>query len=266
MSLIAIVGRPNVGKSTLFNRLVGRRLAIVEGEPGVTRDRHYADADIDGRRVTLVDTGGLDPETHDELLSSMAGQAEQAVREADLILFVTDVHQGVLPADHEVAEFLRRRARDVIVVANKADVPKWESGAADFYSLGFDAVFPVSAEHNRGVGDLTDEIVRRLGPAPEEEAPAHAPDEAVRVAVLGRPNVGKSSFVNRILGADRLVVSPVAGTTHDAIDTRVSLDGRAYVLIDTAGIRKKSRVEHGTELWSVLKAIRAIDRAEVCIV
>lgn len=263
MSVVAIVGRPNVGKSTLFNRLVGRRVAIVQDQPGVTRDRHYADAELDGRRLTLVDTGGLEPDSEDSMLALMAGQAEVAVREADLILFVVDVHEGLLPVDRDIAEFLRKRAKDVFLVANKTDGYKWEASAGEFYQLGFDQVFPVSAEHGRGVSELADAISERVGEVREEEA---LPDDTVRVAVLGRPNVGKSSFVNRILGSDRLLVSPMAGTTRDAIDTRVELDGRRFLLIDTAGIRRKSRVEKGVEQWSVMKAIRAIDRAHVCVI
>ncbi|PLX42216.1 MAG: ribosome biogenesis GTPase Der [Deltaproteobacteria bacterium] len=263
MSLVAIVGRPNVGKSTLFNRLVGRKTAIVEDVPGVTRDRNYADAVIEGHPVTLVDTGGLEPYNEDELAASMAGQAEQAVVEADLILFVTDAHEGILPVDYEVADFLRKRAKDVLLVVNKVDGRNWEASAGEFYSLGFENVLQISAEHKLGISELTEEMGSRL----EGATPTEAPEEgATRVAILGRPNVGKSSFVNKILGSDRVVVSPVAGTTRDAVDTRVIVEERPYILIDTAGIRRKSRVEkRGVERWSVLKAMRAIDRAEVCL-
>ncbi|GAB4269003.1 MAG: ribosome biogenesis GTPase Der [Deferrisomatales bacterium] len=263
MSVVAIVGRPNVGKSTLFNRLAGKRLAIVEGVPGVTRDRHYAEVDWGTRRFTLVDTGGLDWTGEDELQTRTADQARQAVAEADLILFVVDAHDGLLPADREIAEFLRTRARDVLVVANKVDGPRWEPAALEFHALGFDAVLPVSAEHRRGVDELAEALEERLpppGPAPE------AATDPLRLAVLGRPNVGKSSLVNRILGQERLVVSAAAGTTRDAIDTPVTFRGRPYVLIDTAGIRRRSRVEGGVERWSVLKAIRSIDRSHVCLV
>ncbi len=263
MSVVAIVGRPNVGKSTLFNRLVGRRVAIVEDVPGVTRDRNYAEVRWDDRRFTLVDTGGLDPTSDEALAERMGEQALQAVDEADLILFVVDVQEGLLPADVEIARNLRRRAKDVIVVANKADGPRWDDEALEFHAAGFETVLPVSAEHRRNTADLAVLIEERLPRAGDAEP--ENPDR-VRVAVLGRPNVGKSSLVNRILGRDRLVVSEIAGTTRDAIDTPVAVGDREYLLIDTAGIRRKARVERGVEQWSVFKAMRAIHRAHVCLV
>ncbi|MBE0617860.1 MAG: ribosome biogenesis GTPase Der [Proteobacteria bacterium] len=261
--IVAIVGRPNVGKSTLFNRLVGRREAIVEDVPGVTRDRHYAEVDWGDRRFHLVDTGGLEPDSGDELVVLTSHQAGYAVEEADLILFVVDVRQGLLPADGEIARYLRQRSKDVILVVNKVDSAGTEPAALEFHAAGFGEVVPVSAEHGRGVEDLVVALESRIPAA----APAEpAPDEAVRVAVLGRPNVGKSSLVNRILGQDRVAVSPTAGTTRDPIDTRVCAAGREYVLIDTAGIRRKSRVEAGAERWSSLRAIRTIERSHVCLV
>jgi GTP-binding protein len=260
--IVAIVGRPNVGKSTLFNRLVGRRQAIVEDVPGVTRDRHYASVEWSDRHFVLVDTGGLEPESGDELVALTSGQARQAVEEADLILFVVDVHQGLLPTDQDIARYLRQRSKDVLLVVNKVDGPRWEDVALEFHAAGFPRVIPVSAEHGRGVDDLVTELEERIPPGAIPEA---ATDEAVRVAVLGRPNVGKSSLVNRILGQERVAVSATAGTTRDPIDTRVRVAGKEYVLIDTAGIRRKSRVEEGAERWSSLKAIRAIDRAQVCV-
>jgi GTP-binding protein len=263
LSVVAIVGRPNVGKSTLFNRLAGKRLAIVEDVPGVTRDRNYAEVQWDERRFTLVDTGGLFPDPGDELTVSIIRQAQQAVEEADTILFVVDAHEGLLPADEEIARFLRRRAKDVVVVANKVDGPRWEPAVHEFHIAGFESVLGVSAEHRRGMDELVEAVEARVPP----QAPRPADDsQAVRVAVLGRPNVGKSSLVNRILGEERLVVSPNAGTTRDAIDTPVRARGRNYELVDTAGIRRKSRVDAGVELWSVLKAIRSIDRAHVCLI
>ncbi|MHB8763813.1 MAG: ribosome biogenesis GTPase Der [Deferrisomatales bacterium] len=263
MSVVAIVGRPNVGKSTLFNRLVGKRTAIVEDVPGVTRDRNYGTAEWDDRRFSLVDTGGLDLETGDEIASQMRRQAQQAVEEADVILFVVDAQQGYVPADAEIARYLRERSKDVAVVVNKVDGPKAEPAALEFHAAGFAEVLPVSAEHGLGMSELKEFIETRIPPA---EPWVPAADEPVRVAVLGRPNVGKSSLVNRILGADRVLVSPVAGTTRDAIDTPLTVHGRPYVLIDTAGIRRKSRVESGVERWSVLKALRTIERAHVCLV
>lgn len=262
MSVVAIVGRPNVGKSTLFNRLTGRRIAIVEDVPGVTRDRNYAAADLDGKKVTLVDTGGLAPFTEDPLMGSMALQVEYAVDEADLILFVVDVNDGLLTQDMEIAAFLRKKGKTPIVVVNKVDGPSKEDAVNDFYKFGFETVVGVSAAHKVGISDLLDVIVERLPDAPEKDEEA-AP--RIKISVLGRPNVGKSSFVNSILGSERLVVSPLAGTTRDAIDTLVKVDGKDYILIDTAGIRRKSRVEEGAEAWSVMKAIGTIDRSDVCL-
>ncbi len=260
--IVAIVGRPNVGKSTLFNRLVGRRQAIVEDVPGVTRDRHYAAVEWPDRQFVLVDTGGLEPESGDELVALTSRHARQAVEEADLILFVTDVHRGMLPTDEEIARYLRQRSKDVVVVVNKVDGPRWETAALEFHAAGFESVIPVSAEHGLGTDELVEELERRIPAGSTAERDA---DEAIRVAVLGRPNVGKSSLVNRILGEERVAVSATAGTTRDPIDTRVRVAGREYVLIDTAGIRRKSRVEQGAERWSSLKAIRTIDRAHVCV-
>jgi GTP-binding protein len=262
MSVVAIVGRPNVGKSTLFNRLAGGRLAIVEDVPGVTRDRNYAEVHWDDRHFTLVDTGGLEENPESPLASSMCEQARQAVDQADLILFVADAHQGLLPDDQAILRDLRRRSKDVLLVVNKVDSPRWAAEAVEFHAAGLETVLHVSAEHALGVGELCDVVRERIPPS--DGAAAWASD-AVRVAVLGRPNVGKSSLINRLLGEERLVVSPVAGTTRDAIDAVVQVADRRYCLVDTAGIRRKSRVERGVELWSVLKAIRAIDRAQVCV-
>ncbi|MDW7711355.1 MAG: ribosome biogenesis GTPase Der [Deferrisomatales bacterium] len=261
--IVAIVGRPNVGKSTLFNRLVGRRQAIVEDVPGVTRDRHYAEVEWGPRRFHLVDTGGLETDAGDELITLTSRQARYAVEEADLILFVADVRQGLLPADRDIGRYLRQRSKDVILVVNKVDGPTTESAALEFHDTGFPDVIPVSAEHGRGVGELVGAVEERV---PVSAPRPHAEDEAVRVAVLGRPNVGKSSLVNRLLGEERLAVSAAAGTTRDPIDTQVRAFGRDYVLIDTAGIRRKTRVEAGAERWSALRAIRAIDRAHVCLI
>jgi GTP-binding protein len=263
VKLVAIVGRPNVGKSTLFNRLLGRRAAIVEDTPGVTRDRNYAEAQWDDRRFTLVDTGGFDTDPSDELVAQMGSQARFAAEEADLVLFVVDARDGLLPADAEIAQYLRQHCREALVVVNKVDAPKVHDAALEFHSLGLGEVYAVSAEHNRGIEELRSALEDRIPPGPEDEA---RPDEAVRVAVLGRPNVGKSSLVNRLLGAERLVVSPVAGTTRDCIDTQVQAFGKDYLLIDTAGIRRKSRIEENVERWSVGRTIHTIERAHVCLV
>lgn len=262
MSVVAIVGRPNVGKSTLFNRLSGRRLAIVEDLPGVTRDRNYATAEIQGRKVTLVDTGGLAPYTEDPLMGSMATQVGMAVEEADVILFVVDVAEGLTAQDNEIAGYLRKRKKEPVVVVNKVDGDSRDLAVNEFYAFGFERVIGVSAAHKRGMGELEDVILEMLGP---ETAPAAPEEGMIRVAVLGRPNVGKSSFVNAICGSERVVVSPIAGTTRDSIDTQVSVEDRKYLLIDTAGIRKKARVEKGVELWSVMRAIATIDRSHVCL-
>ena len=263
MKLVAIVGRPNVGKSTLFNRLLGRRAAIVEDTPGVTRDRHYAEARWDDCGFTLVDTGGFEPDPSDEILAQMGSQARLAAEEADVVLFVVDGRDGILPADREIAQYLREKCGEVLLVVNKVDGPKQEDAALEFHALGLPEVHAVSSEHGRGIGDLKTALEERIPPSPDEEP---AESEPVRVAVLGRPNVGKSSLVNRILGEERLVVSPVAGTTRDAIDTRVRAFGREYVLIDTAGIRRKSRIEENVERWSVSRAMKSIERATVCVV
>lgn len=262
MSVVAIVGRPNVGKSTLFNRLAGKKLAIVEDIPGVTRDRNYTQTKIEGRNITLVDTGGLAPLTEDPLMGSMAVQVGTAVDEADVILFVTDAADGLTGLDQEIANYLRKRRKDPIVVVNKVDGPSREPNVAEFYAFGFTHVIGVSAAHKSGMSDLEELILSQL---PEgAEAVPFDPD-VIRVAVMGRPNTGKSSFVNAIFGSERVVVSPIAGTTRDTVDTHVSVEGRNYLLIDTAGIRKKSKVEVGVELWSVLRAIKTIERAHVCL-
>lgn len=262
MSVIAIVGRPNVGKSTLFNRLAGRKIAIVEDLPGVTRDRNYAHAELQGRKVTLVDTGGLAPYTEDPLMGSMAAQVGTAVEEADVILFVVDVADGMTALDLEIAGYLRKRKKEPVVVVNKVDGESRDLAVNEFFALGFEKVVGVSAAHKRGVDELEDLILELL---PEAEEKAAFEEGMIRVAVLGRPNVGKSSFVNAVCGSERVVVSPIAGTTRDAIDTKVTVDGRNYLLIDTAGIRKKARVEKGVELWSVMRAISTIDRSHVCL-
>jgi GTP-binding protein len=261
--LVAIVGRPNVGKSTLFNRLVGQRLAIVEDLPGTTRDRLYADADWNGRTFTLVDTGGLELGSGDNMAARVSAQASLAVEEADVILLLVDARDGITPADTDVAELLRRSNKPVVLGANKADNPARRQEAVEFYSLGLGEPITLSATQGTGTGDLLDAITDHLPEAVEEEDALE--DGLPRIAIVGRPNVGKSSLVNAVLGHDRVIVSDIAGTTRDAIDTEVEHDGRRLILVDTAGIRRRGRVGAGVEKYSVLRATRAIDRCDVAV-
>ena len=260
--IIAIVGRPNVGKSTLFNRLVGRRKAMVDDMPGVTRDRNYAEVDRFDVPFILVDTGGFEPETSDRLLQQMREQSRLAMDEADLILFVMDGRTGLTPADREVVEMLRRVNKPVFYLVNKVDGDKLESGIGDFYALGVGNLYHVSAEHNRGIGDLMDVVLAALPVAQSEE-----PDEEVtRIAVVGRPNVGKSSLVNRLLGFERVVANPTPGTTRDAVDTPFMWHKKRFVLIDTAGIRRKGKTTEKIEKYSVMDSLRSIERADVVLI
>lgn len=258
--IVAIVGRPNVGKSTLFNRIVGGRVAIVEPTPGVTRDRLAARAEWAGRSFLLIDTGGLDPHGDDPYTEAVGRQAAMAMEEADALVFVVDVRTGPLPADVEVAETLRRIGKPVIVAANKAESAEQRDAAWEFFSLGLGEPIPISAEHGYSVGDLLDAVVARL---PESHDGIEA--DRIQVAVIGRPNVGKSSLVNRMLGAERVIVSPNPGATRDAIDTELEYNGRPFTLIDTAGIRRRARVAEAVEHYSVVRALRAVERCDVCI-
>ena len=277
--IVALVGRPNVGKSTLFNRIVGQRLAVVHEQPGTTRDRLHAPAEWNDIPFTVVDTGGIEvlPETviagrrpgPDRVLAQdsapfiplMRVQAEQAIEEADGIIFVTDVVSGLTPADEEVADILRRARCPIFLAANKADNTKLRQDALEFYGLGMTGeVHPISALHGTGVADLLDEVVEGLAPStPDIE------DESIKLAIVGRPNVGKSSLLNKILGEERAIVSPIAGTTRDAIDTHLTWEGVPITLIDTAGIRKRGKIERGVERYSVLRALKAIQRADVAL-
>ncbi|HEX2843715.1 MAG TPA: ribosome biogenesis GTPase Der, partial [Candidatus Limnocylindria bacterium] len=282
LPVVAIVGRPNVGKSTLFNRLIGERLAIISDVSGTTRDRVYGTAEWNGRTFTVVDTGGLELDPGTDIEERVQDQARVAVEEADLILFVVDAHAGLAPLDHEVADRLRRAEAPVILVINKGDNPSREADAVEFYALGFDPAITISAQHGRNTGDLADLIVDGLPPKTEaedaasvepgdlteEEMAERAESElgAPRVAIVGRPNTGKSTFVNRVLGSDRMIVSPVPGTTRDPIDTSIQLDGQEIVLVDTAGIRRRGSIEKGIERYSVLRSMKAIDSADVAIV
>jgi GTP-binding protein len=262
LPVVAIVGRPNVGKSTLFNRIFGRRKAIVEDIPGVTRDRNYAEVTRFDTPFTLIDTGGFEPVSEERLLVQMREQSQLAVEEADVILFIVDVQQGLTPSDIEVASMLRRVSKPVLYVVNKVDGDRQESGLAEFYALGVEEVYPVSAEHGRGIDDLMDAVLALLPPAPP---PAEAGEE-IRLAVVGRPNVGKSSLVNRLLGFERMVANPQAGTTRDSVDTPFTYNRKRYVLIDTAGIRRKGKVSQKLEKYSVVQALKAMDRADVVLV
>jgi GTP-binding protein len=257
---VAIVGRPNVGKSTLFNRLVGGREAIVADEAGTTRDRHFGDAEWNGRAFWVVDTGGLIPGSRDAMDRAIRRQVEIAVEEADLIVFVVDAKEGLHPLDEAIAPYLRRAQRPVLLVANKVDrLPIFET-RHELYSLGLGEPIPVSAAAGKGSGDLLDEIVARLPSAAES-----APDDEIAVAIVGRPNVGKSSLANRLLGEERHVVSPLAGTTRDAVDSILRYHGKVIRFIDTAGLRRQSRVDDDVEFYSTVRTRRAIEEAQVCV-
>ena len=264
--IVAVVGRPNVGKSTLFNRLARRKIAIVHDEPGVTRDRHYADTTAFGRNYTLVDTGGFDPEDADPMKAGIASHVLLAVKEADAIIFVTDATTDLTSADRAAIKLLRSSKKPVFYAANKADSPKDDAEAFELYRAGIDKVFPVSALHGRGIGDLEAAVVESF--PVESEAGPERDDTLTRVAIVGRPNAGKSSLLNRILGEDRMLVDDQPGTTRDAIDAFIEREGRRYTFIDTAGIRRKGKVskaEDAVESISVLHAIRSIERAEVTV-
>lgn len=258
---VAIVGRANVGKSTLFNRIAGERISIVEDLPGVTRDRIYSKSDWNGREFSLIDTGGIELGDVDEIVNLIRVQAQLAIDEADVIVFIVDGRHGMTASDRDVAELLRRSGKPVVLGVNKLDHPSHLHAAYEFYELGFTDPIAISAEHGGGTGDLLDEVVRLLPPdVPETES-----GEAIRVALIGRPNVGKSSLVNVLAGEERVMVSDVAGTTRDAIDTTVAVDGQEYILIDTAGLRRRGKVYENVERYSALRALRAIERADVAL-
>ena len=261
--LIAIVGRPNVGKSMLFNKLVGQRLSIVEDTPGVTRDRLYAEAEWLGRKFDLVDTGGIEPGTDSEILAFMRQQAEIAIQNATVIIFLCDIKTGLTASDQEVANMLLRSGKPVVLAVNKMDqVGHTNPDIYEFYNLGLGDPIPVSAVHGHGTGDLLDECFKYFPPEDEEEVD----DDVIKVAIIGKPNVGKSSLVNRILGEQRVIVSDMAGTTRDAVDSYFENKKGKYLFIDTAGMRKKSKVDDPIEKFSVLRATMAIERADVCLI
>jgi GTP-binding protein len=267
LPLVAVVGRPNVGKSTLFNRLTGERRSIVGDEPGITRDRIYGEAEWSGRNFSVVDTGGIVPDDDAVIPANIFKQAAAAIDEAQVLVWVVDVRKGITPLDEELASLLRATGKRVIVAANKADAVRLESDAGEFYRFGFAAVVPLSAEHGDGIGDLLDEIVEGLAPRDAEfETEPVSRSAEIRLAIIGRPNVGKSSLLNRLLGEERVIVSPVAGTTRDSIDTLLNVDDRQFRIIDTAGIRRKGKTTEMAEKMSVLMARRSLERADVAIV
>ncbi len=261
--IVAIVGRPNVGKSMLFNKLIGKRVSIVEDTPGVTRDRIYGETDWNGRKFTLIDTGGIEPRTDSEILSFMREQAEIAVSHADVIVFLTDIKTGLTASDQEVASMLLRSGKPIVLAVNKMDsVGVVDPDYYEFYNLGLGDPIAVSAVHGHGTGDLLDECVKYFPPEGEEEED----DDRIQVAIIGKPNVGKSSLTNKILGQQRTIVSDVAGTTRDAIDSYFENETGKYVFIDTAGMRKKAKVDEAIERYSVLRAQMAIERSDVCLI
>ena len=260
--IVAVVGRPNVGKSTLFNALAGENISIVKDTPGVTRDRIYADVTWLDKNFTLIDTGGIEPDTNDIILAQMREQAEIAIRTADVIIFITDVRQGLVDADDKVADMLRRSKKPVILAVNKVDnYEKMMPDVYEFYNLGIGDPIPISAVSKLGIGDLLEEVVSRFpeGSVEEEE------DDRPRVAIVGKPNVGKSSIINKLLGEDRVIVSDIAGTTRDAVDTVIRRNKKDYVFIDTAGLRRKSKIKEELERFSIIHTVTAVERADVVV-
>ncbi|GAB4378284.1 MAG: ribosome biogenesis GTPase Der [Salibacteraceae bacterium] len=260
MAIVAIIGRPNVGKSTFFNRLIGKRQAIVDEYSGVTRDRHYGHCHWAGKEFTVIDTGGYLRETDDRFEIEIARQVQVALDEASLIVFMVDANQGLTDLDRDVARLLRQKEKPVLVAANKVDSPQHQANSFEFYELGFEKIFPVSAINGSGTGELLDEVVSLI---PDEPEPG--PDDRPRISVVGRPNAGKSSLINALLGYDRNIVTEIAGTTRDSIDTHFNAFGFDLTLVDTAGIRKKNKVHEDLEFYSTMRAIRAIEHSDVCL-
>ena len=260
--VVAIVGRPNVGKSTLFNALAGEMISIVKDTPGVTRDRIYADVTWLDKSFTLIDTGGIEPDSGDIILSQMREQAQIAIDTADVIVFITDVQQGLVDSDAKVADMLRRSQKPVVLVVNKVDsVQKYMMDVYEFYNLGIGEPVAISAANRTGIGDMLDEIIREF----PENLDAEEDDDIPKVAVVGKPNVGKSSLINKLLGEDRVIVSDIAGTTRDAVDAKVKWKDREYIFIDTAGLRRKGKIKEEIERYSVIRAVAAIERCDVCL-
>lgn len=261
--IVAIVGRPNVGKSTLFNRIAGERISIVEDTPGVTRDRIYADVDWLDHKFTLIDTGGMEPESDDMMLKHIYNQAEIAIETADVILFVVDVKTGMTDTDMQVANILRKSKKPVVLAVNKVDdLAKFGLDVYEFYSVGLGEPMGVSAGQALGLGDMLDEVVKHFPKDKDDKEE----EEVIKVAIIGKPNVGKSSLINRILGEERVIVSEVAGTTRDAVDTPYEYQGQKYVFIDTAGMRRKSKIKENIEKYSIIRAVAAVERADVCVI
>lgn len=261
-NIVAVVGRPNVGKSTLFNALAGKRIAIVEDTPGVTRDRLYQDVEWMGYRFTLIDTGGIEPESKDIILSQMREQAQIAIDTADVILFMVDVKQGLTDADSKVADMLRKSGKPVLLTVNKVD--DFQKGMLDvyeFYNLGIGEPYAISAANRLGIGDLLEEVVKHFETLPDTEEE----DDVTRVAIIGKPNVGKSSIINRLIGENRLIVSDIAGTTRDAIDTDVTYNKKKYTFIDTAGLRRKNKIKEELEQYMIVRTVSAVERADVAV-
>ncbi len=260
--IVAVVGRPNVGKSTLFNALAGQRISIVKDTPGITRDRIYADVSWLDKQFTLIDTGGIEPDSKDVILSQMREQAQIAIDTADVILFMVDVKQGLVDADSKVADMLRRSHKPVILVVNKVDsFEKYMADVYEFYNLGIGEPYPISAANRMGIGELLDEVVSHF----EDFEFSEEEEDTTRVAIVGKPNVGKSSLINKLLGENRLIVSDIAGTTRDAVDTPVTHNGKEYVFIDTAGLRRKNKIKEELERYMIVRAVGAVDRADVVI-
>ena len=260
---VTLIGRPNVGKSTLFNALAGERISIVKDTPGVTRDRIYADVNWLDYHFTMIDTGGIEPDSRDVILSQMREQAEIAIATADVIIFLTDVRQGLQDSDSKVADMLRRSGKPVVLVVNKVDsFEKFMPDVYEFYNLGIGDPFPISAASMLGLGDMLDEVVKHFPDYAKDEEE----DERPKVAIIGKPNVGKSSLINKLAQEDRVIVSDIAGTTRDAIDTDITYDGKEYVFIDTAGLRRKNKIKEEIERYSIIRAVTAVERADVCII
>ena len=260
--IVAVVGRPNVGKSTLFNALAGARISIVKDTPGITRDRIYADVSWLNYNFTLIDTGGIEPDSKDIILSQMREQAQIAIDTADVILFMTDVRQGMVDADAKVADMLRRSRKPIVLLVNKVDsFEKYMADVYEFYNLGIGEPHPISAANKLGIGDMLDEVLTYFDKSPEDEEE----DDRIKIAIIGKPNVGKSSIINRLIGENRVIVSDIAGTTRDAIDTEVRHNGKEYVFIDTAGLRRKNKIKEELERYMIIRAVSAVERADIAV-